>query len=342
MLKNYFYSLLIILMSTPIQAMERIPAKKKQHLTYFSIQTGVGTVKDFKYNHDGSRIIVLGSNNNVAEVWDTETHQLVRKFVDTSPITAVNFHPISDSVITAHPYNIVKFWDFSSGAHLSSMKLDKCYNATNESLISYMCFHDLDSISCTLSNPKKVKFQANTNNQDASFAFEYKLKSNEQLDLLTSYNNHYIFLRLKNSITKNRSCKIFRINDNHVDELVDCLIYDYCYSTNNFLTSPNNKDLYEYPFAPDKEPQTSTLVPVYSGDSTIKSAIYNANGTEILISTENGMIFIVQRKKSTSKQWKLVSWLPLNLDIVSDPIDSCKFAAASFKDNTITLFNCRH
>jgi len=59
--------------------------------------------------------------------------------------------------------------------------------------------------------------------------------------------------------------------------------------------SANNKVLYEYPFAPEKEPQAGVLA--YCCDSAIKSAIYNSNGSQIIITTENGLVFTSTKKK---------------------------------------------
>jgi len=110
--------------------------RKKQHLTYANIETGVGTITDFKYNHDGRRIIVLGSNNNFAEVWNADTQQLVCKLMDKTPISAVNFHPNPDIVITVHPQNILNFWHSSSGKYVLSIELEKYCSDTYETSIT--------------------------------------------------------------------------------------------------------------------------------------------------------------------------------------------------------------
>jgi WD40 repeat protein len=73
-----------------------------------------GKVNFIAYSPDGG-MILTGSKDNRAVIWDPETTYVDREFIDTEPVESVSFSRTGMFVLTGSDNRLAKVWDTRNG-----------------------------------------------------------------------------------------------------------------------------------------------------------------------------------------------------------------------------------
>lgn len=300
MLKPIFYSSIIaILITFNIKAMEdnsEVNSSKctKIKTIYFN------SIKDFRFNKDGTKIIVIGNDSHIAEIWDVQANKIIYTLKDGAKITAANFGPYFDIIFSVNENNALCGQNPFKG-YLEIVDLDKIITADNSNMVSYFSVENSTGFAFVVHDNMKKALKLYYDLKKDKPYFEYDLEDTDQLESIFILNDKYVFLRLRNQLTNNQICKVCRINeDQKIDEIDSSAICDYSISSNKLLISLEQKALYECPFSnPEIGGKLSFVKPF---DSNIKSATYNPEGNQIVVITEDNLLLTFVKVKE--------EWIP--------------------------------
>lgn len=307
MLKAYFYSLIFFIAHIFITKGMEDSSEINNPLQFSQIKTHFDCIKDFKFNDDGSKIVVMGNDSCIAEIWDIDTNKLTC-LKDSAPITAVDFLPNSNIIITINKNLRLTYWSIIDG----TLKTHDFVGLTSSDNISIPFISCLYSHCFALVFDNKqlqiLKFFYSSVNKKSYFI--YDLKDTEQLESISSSNDKYVFLRLKNIATNNQNTRSFKMKKNGKVRAAQ-LIKDYCPSTNTFLVSTTETELCECSFATPEIGSKMERIAILQGK--IKSAIYNPEGNQIIVLTETDSPILLTKKNDT---WTYTTSLPSNTEII--------------------------
>lgn len=106
-----------LLPTTTLSMEERNNHIENHTINSTQIRTFVGSIKDAKFNTTGKLLAVIGKDDNFAEIFNTQTGELVCHLRGhTETITCIYWHPENqDLILTGSKDTTIKLWDAKTG-----------------------------------------------------------------------------------------------------------------------------------------------------------------------------------------------------------------------------------
>jgi len=279
------------------------------------------------------KYIMTGSKDNSIKVWNSSNGTCIHSFKQPSqykehesPLTALAFSGGKKPLFLAGNSNGLPFIScFRSHEYKRAYVVDCLGFKENTGSIYHASLHKDGTLACIATKDGTVKLFARPNpfkereKGEWGFKLEYTLEKSNVLESITTDQNHF-FLRIKDISSGMKSCIVLKVVNDEVFEL-DLPTLDYCAQTDNFLTNWHNGELNNYElFELSFRGTENTPHKIFTSEAPIKSARYDENGTQILVTCDT-IISILQKKNDTwfcmhsSSENPLIVLHPNNLNL---------------------------